>query len=192
MLHDKRLLDVLGAGSLAVIPTDTVYGLVARAQDQVAITKLYRLKKREGKPGTIIAASIEQLVNLGIKRRYLTAVKHLWPGAISIVVPSELALDYLDLGTGTLAVRVTADTKLVGLLQKTGPLLSSSANSPGLPPARNITEAKGYFKGSVDYYVDGGDLGGRQPSTVIRMVDDVIEILRPGAVKINQHGEITR
>ncbi len=51
---------------MGVLPTDTVYGLVARRLDQAAATRLYRLKKREQKPGTVIAASIDQLVELGI------------------------------------------------------------------------------------------------------------------------------
>ncbi len=191
-LQDSRLVGSLLGGGLAVLPTDTVYGLAVRASNPVAVSGLYRLKQRQAKPGTIITASIEQLVDVGLKRRYLTAVEHLWPGAISVVVPSEPALAYLDLGVGTLAVRVVADASLLKLLQKTGPLLTSSANPPGQPPATSVVEAQQYFGDSVSCYVDGSDLSGRQPSTVIRIVDDAIEILRPGAVKIDEKGRIIK
>ena len=51
---------------------------------------------------------------------------------------------------------------------------------PGEPPANTVTEAKAYFGDTVDFYVDGGNLGGRMPSTLIRIVDDAIEVVRQG------------
>jgi L-threonylcarbamoyladenylate synthase len=71
-------------GGIAVIATDTVYGVVARAADPLAVARLYDLKRREGKPGTVIAASVDQLVDMGIDRQYFTAVENLWPGAVSV------------------------------------------------------------------------------------------------------------
>ncbi|GAC1499509.1 MAG: L-threonylcarbamoyladenylate synthase [Candidatus Saccharimonadales bacterium] len=177
---------LLQAGVVAVIPTDTVYGVVARASDQVAVKRLYELKNRASKPGTIIAASIEQLEQLGLKHRYLKAVEQFWPGKVSIVIPtSNPELAYLYQDKHSLAVRVTADRKLLDILTITGPLLTSSANQPGQPPAENISQAKAYFGNEVDFYIDGGDLSGHAPSTIISIVDDAIQVLRPGAVKID-------
>jgi tRNA threonylcarbamoyl adenosine modification protein (Sua5/YciO/YrdC/YwlC family) len=183
--------DVLNQpGAIAVIPTDTVYGVVARAIDQVAVKRLYELKHRHQKPGTLIAASIDQLVALGIPRRYLTAVEQYWPGAISVVIPSGLKLEYLDSGKHSLAIRIPDHIDLLKLLEQTGPLLTSSANMPGEPPANTIVEAREYFGDRVDLYQDGGDLSGHAPSTVIRIIDDAIEVLRAGAVKINESGRM--
>jgi tRNA threonylcarbamoyl adenosine modification protein (Sua5/YciO/YrdC/YwlC family) len=178
------------AGAVGVIPTDTVYGVVACAADETAVGRLYAVKSRENKPGTVIAANIDQLATLGIPRRYLKAVEQFWPGPVSVVVPSVPELAYLDAGKGTLAVRIPSDAPLAALLERTGPLLTSSANQPGEPPATTITEAKRYFGDEVDFYVDGGDLSDRRPSTVIRIIDDAVEVLREGAVKINENGEI--
>lgn len=176
-------------GSVGVIPTDTIYGLVARAADRSAVERLYALKNRDDKPGTIIAASLKQLEELGLKHRYLTAVEHLWPGALSVVIPcAEPALAYLHRGQLSLAVRIPEQPELQALLAKTGPLLTTSANHPGQTPANTIQEAQNYFGKKVDFYIDGGDLSGREPSTVVRIVDDAIEILRPGAVKIDESG----
>jgi len=177
-------------GTIGVIPTDTVYGVVASAADKAAVERLYVLKKREAKPGTLVAASIDQLVKLGIKQRYLTAVQQYWPGAVSVVIPCGEDLAYLHQGKRSLAVRIPANSELMHLLEKTGPLLTSSANQPGQPPANTVTEARNYFNDEVDFYIDGGNLSGNKPSTVIRIVDDAIEILRPGAVNINENGEI--
>ncbi len=185
-IKDKRLAVILGNGSIGVLPTDTLYGLVCVASDVRAVSRLYKMKYREKKPGTIVASSIEQLVHLGMQRRYLTAVLQYWPGPISIVIPTDNpALKYLDMGVGSLALRVVADKELVTLLDQTGPLLTSSANMPGKNPANNIAEAKKYFGDSVDFYVDGGDFNDRKPSTLIKMIDDSIEVLRVGAVKID-------
>ncbi len=173
-------------GAIGVIPTDTVYGVVACASDKEATARLYALKKRDDKPGTLIAADISQLETLGLKHRYLKAVEQFWPGAVSVVIPvSDPALEYLHRGRASLAVRIPDDKKLRALLKRTGPLLTSSANQPGEPPATTAMEAKKYFGDKVDFYVDGGDLTGRQPSTIIRILDDAIEVLRPGAVKID-------
>lgn len=191
-LDDKKLVEVIRAGAVGVLPTDTVYGLVCSAADEAAAMRLYGLKTREQRPGTVIAASIDQLVELGIPARYLKPVSSYWPNPISIRVPSSKPeLYYLDYGKN-IAVRIPADDALRAFLEKTGPLLTSSANITGKPSATTIAEAKAYFDGHVDFYVDGGDLSGRQPSTVMRVVDDAVEVLREGAVKINDKGEIVK
>jgi L-threonylcarbamoyladenylate synthase len=183
---------ILEKGSVIVMPTDTVYGLVCSAKDKLAVAKLYEIKSRSSKPGTIVAASVDQLVELGIKRRYLTAVEHLWPSPISVIIPSEPEHRYLDLGSGTLAMRVTSDKKLAEILKNTGPLLTSSANLPGEQPATSIEQARRYFGSRVDEYFDGGNLSERKPSTIVRVVDDAVEVLRQGSVIINEKGEVVK
>jgi len=176
-------------GAIGVIPTDTVYGVVCRAADAAAVQRLYALKKRAAKPGTIIAATIEQLEELGMKRRYLTAVQEFWPGAVSVVISCGPELAALHQGKLSLAVRLPAPAALRALLAQTGPLLTSSANQPGAPVSTTIGQAQRYFGKKVDFYVDGGDVAHHQPSTIIRVVDDAIEVLRPGAVAINDNEE---
>jgi len=171
------------SGAIGVLPTDTVYGIVARAEDRLAVDRLYRLKHRDHKPGTIIAADIDQLVALGIKRRYLKAVEQFWPGKVSVEIPH--AISYLNQDTGRQAFRLPADDKLHALLISTGPLLTSSANPPGKVVANTIKEARDYFGDQVDFYQDGGDLSNNLPSTIIRVIDDAVEVIREGAVKID-------
>jgi len=178
-------IKLLMGGSVGVLPTDTVYGLVCAAHDALAVKRLYALKNRIAKLGTLIAADIDQVVELGFKRRYLTAVEQFWPGPVSVIVPfSDPALQYLHQGISSIPVRIPGGKELTTLLKKTGPLLTTSANLPGKKPANTIEEAKAYFGNKVDFYVDGGDLTNRQPSTIIRIVDDAIEVLRQGAGKV--------
>jgi L-threonylcarbamoyladenylate synthase len=179
------------AGGVGVVPTDTVYGLVCRAADPNAVQRLFTVKKREANPGTVLAASIQQLIDLGLKGRYVKAVERFWPNSISVVIPCGEELAYLHQGKHSLAVRIPADPELRDFLKQTGALMTTSANHPGEPTAHTITGAQEYFGETVDFYVDAGDLGERPASTIIRVVDDAVEVLRQGALHIDESGRIT-
>lgn len=190
-LNDDELVELLKNGAVGVMPTDTIYGLVCAADNEAAVRRLYDIKHRARQPGTTIAASIEQLRALGFPLRSLRAVEQLWPNALSVEMPARLVPDYLSSGELTMAVRIPRDDKLQALLAQTGPLMTTSANHPAEPTATDIAGARRYFGDNVDFYVDVGDLGIRPPSTIIRIIDDAIEIIREGAVKIDENGRIT-
>ncbi|MEJ0072893.1 MAG: L-threonylcarbamoyladenylate synthase [Candidatus Saccharibacteria bacterium] len=190
-LHDPELIALLKQGAVGVVPTDTVYGLVCRADMESAVSRLYALKHREQKPGTVIAGRLQQLIDLGLRARYLKAVEHYWPNPLSVVIPCGEDLAYLHQGRHSLAVRIPADDSIRAFLSQTGVLLTSSANLPGEPIAENLAEAQAYFGDGVDFYVDGGTVVDRPPSTVIRIIDDAIEVLREGAIHIDENGRIT-
>ena len=176
---------ILNKGGVGVLPTDTVYGLVARAVDKSAVVRMYALKHREHKPGTVIAASVEQLVELGLNEANIRAAAHLWPDSVSLVAGAGDELAYLHQGLDSLAVRVPKDAGLRAVLEQTGVLVTSSANAPGEPTSVNLDEAWAYFGDTVDFYVDGGDMSGRAPSTIVRVMDGRVEVLRQGAVRIS-------
>ena len=179
-LTDPKLVSLINSGGIGIIPTDTVYGLVTSAKNQDSVNKIHKLKERNKKKGVIIAASIEELESLGLKHRYLKAVEEYWPGPVSIEIPTSSIINNLDMGTHTVVVRIPNNEKLLEMLGKTGPLLTSSANKAGMPPFTNINDAKLIFKNSLDFYVDGGDYSNRQPSAIIRIIDDAVEVTRPG------------
>ncbi|HUS25942.1 MAG TPA: L-threonylcarbamoyladenylate synthase [Nevskiaceae bacterium] len=190
-LQDPEVVHLLNQGAVGVLPTDTVYGLVASAANHQAVAQLYRLKNREQKPGTTIAASTQQLIALGIDAATIQRVAHLWPNPISVVLPLPPEMEYLHMGLGSSPFRVVADTNVRALLEQTGPLVTSSANMPGGKPATNLAEAQGYFDNHIDFYVDAGDIGDRPPSTIVRLtLSGVLEVIRQGAVTINDKGEI--
>ena len=189
-LDNATLVSLLKNGAVGFIPTDTVYGIVAAANIEAAVANLYSLKNRVSNPGPIIASSIDQLVDIGIKRSYLNAVKQFWPNPISIEIPHNI--NYLNQGTGRQAFRIIkGDEDLIKLLEAVGPLVTSSANLPYQPPANNLDEGEKYFGESLDFYVGGGDLSDRKPSTLIRIIDDSIEVIREGAVKVSESGVVS-
>lgn len=190
-INDRRLLELLKNGAVGILPTDTVYGLVASARLPQAVNQIYEIKGRQAKPGTLLAANIAQLVELGFKRRYLKAVEDFWPNSLSIILPCP-ELEYLHLGKQSLPVRIPDDDSLLGLLEKVGPLQTTSANLPRETPATTLGEAEQYFGNKVGFYVDGGNLSGHEPSTIIEINDDAITIIRPGACKIDEKGRISK
>lgn len=181
-LADPALAGLLQGGAVGILLTDTVYGLVSSANIPEAANRVMEVKERESKPGTIIAASAQQLIDLGIQREHVKAVEQFWPGPISAVLPTKPGLDYLHLGLESLAVRVPNKPELVALLEAVGPLLTTSANRPGEPMVKSIEEAQEIFGNRLDFYVDGGRLESPLASTIIRVK---IELLRQGAITID-------
>lgn len=183
-LTDPDLIHMLQNGAVGVLPTDTLYGLVGRADNPEAVERMYALKHRERKPGTTIAANAEQLIELGIDRNLVVQAARYWPAPLSIIFPLNESLYHVHQGVAESPFRVVADEHLRMLLQQTGPLMTSSANMPGEPPAHDLREAQAYFGDHVDFYVDAGEMGKRQPSTIARITDKGLVVLRQGAAKI--------
>lgn len=184
-------IKLLQNGGVGVMPTDTVYGLVAQAKNSAAVERLYKLKDRERKPGTLIAASTEQLKEIGVKSSDLNKVSKWWPGALSAVL--DIDHEYLHQGLGDVAMRVVADPAIRNILTQTGPLMTSSANRPGEPGSVDIEEAINYFSDNVDFYVDGGNLSGKSPSTIVKPAPDgSIVVLRQGAVDTSASSDMVK
>lgn len=157
-----------------VMPTDTLYGLIAPVFDKPAMRRLHKLKGRpKGKPFIILINSIAQLKKFKIKltAAQKTQIKKLWPGPISIVLNRK-------------AFRLPQSPNLRKFLAKTGPLAAPSANPAGKLPARNITEAREYFGNQVSTYLTGR-VRSNQPSTLIKLSKTgQIKILRQGVAII--------
>ncbi len=183
---EKNVTDVLMSGGVGVLPTDTVYGIVARAENENAVERVYRLRKRDlRKPCIVLISSENDLQKFGVEMTSAIAeffTKYSpWPGKVSIVFPvSDAHFEYLTRGTGTIAFRMPAPTELRDLLVVTGPLIAPSANTEGDPPSPSIADARKYFGDTVDFYVDAGTLQS-ELSTVITFENGAPVVLRQGA-----------
>ena len=170
-LNDS-IVSLLINGGIGVLRTDTLYGIVARADDRVAVERVYTVKGRTPtKPPIILVASLDQLLNEydEATRRHLG---ELWPGKRSVILLAPDAPKWLVRSGDTLAYRMPADDALRSLLKRTGPLIAPSANLEGLPPAMSIHEAVTYFGEKVDFYVDGGIVADDTPSQLLRLQPD--------------------
>jgi len=170
---------VLLQGGVAVLPTDTIYGLHCLATNNAGIERIYKLKGRDAsKPFIVLISSLDDLKPFGVKLddKLTALLKDYWPGPNSIILPipdADGKLAYLHRGTKSLAFRLPAYKPLLTLLQQTGPLVSTSANPSGHPPASDIAGARAYFFNSVDFYLDAGKLT-NPPSHVYSLSDGVL------------------
>ncbi len=183
----KALSLQLLQGGVAIIPTDTIYGLVGRALNKKTVERIYRIKQRTPtKPFIILITDIRDLKKFGIvlNAPTLKRLNAWWPGAVSVILPCKSArFSYLHRGTNSLAFRMPKPVWLRNLIKKTGPLVAPSANPEGKEPAKNIREARAYFSDAVDAYSAGGTRTGK-PSTLVSFLTDEPVVLRPGAGKI--------
>lgn len=169
----KDLADRIKKGAVGVIPTDTIYGIVASALDENAVDKVYSLKLRDpDKPFIILLGSPADMEKFGVAAEAIVKANSYWPGATSLIVPVKgEQWRYLHRGTYSLAFRVPELPWLRKLLQASGAIVAPSANPEGQVPAKNINEAREYFGSEADFYLDGGDLGG-EASKIISLLGD--------------------
>ena len=180
--ENTELIQTLSAGGVVVMPTDTVYGMVAKAENPTAVNRIYTIRKRNtDKPCIILVSKISDMEKFGIKltNTQREALSKLWPGPVSIGFPCEgNDFAYLHRGTNSLAFRLPSSMELQLLLSATGPLIAPSANPEGLPVAGNINIAREYFGDLVDMYVDGGEVTATA-SKIIRLDEDGnMEVIR--------------
>lgn len=179
-LELKETIKILNKNGLAVIPTDTIYGIVTKALSIDAVERLYRVKgRRPEKPFIILISSEKDLSKFGVEisKKQEQIINNLWPGPFTIIFECDKKYLYLHRGTNTLAFRLPASKKLRDLILRTGPLVAPSANPEGKLPAKNIKEAMAYFGKDVDSYLDGGEIRG-EPSTLIDLADKSPKVIR--------------
>ena len=167
---------MLNSGGVAVIPTDTVYGLAAHPAFQDAVERLYSIKGREHeKKIALLASNSDAVENFGFPLFGTAkdlASKH-WPGALTMIIGEE-------------GFRVPDHAWTRRLLAKCGGVLRvTSANLSGGRPATDVPQALADVGLSADLVIDGGMSPGGVASTVVRVrPDGGVEVLRKGAIDI--------
>jgi L-threonylcarbamoyladenylate synthase len=158
---NQEAVGVIKSGGIVVMPTDTIYGILASALNEGAMTKLYRLRRHDtNKPFIILIGEVDDLkkFNITLTSAQKEQLEKLWPGPVSIII-------------GHQAFRLPASLELREFLKATGPIAAPSANLPNQPPATTAAEALTYFGNEVDLYVDGGKVVGN-PSTLVSLSED--------------------
>ena len=176
---------VLLAGGVAVIPTDTVYGLAAHPAFPAAVERLYTIKGREAKkPIALLASDAEAVERFGfpLAGRARELVRF-WPGALTLVIAPQPAPTQTPLSEG---FRVPDHDWTRRLLAKCGGLLRvTSANLSGRRAATDAPQALADVGLSADIVVDDGVSPGGVPSTVVRVdPSGEVTVLRQGGVDV--------
>ena len=174
----------LAEGRILAIPTESSYGLAVDPRSASGVEAIYRLKERErGKPLPVVAASLDQALDLGIEpNEAIQMAEAHWPAPLTVVAPLHAGLAIpAAAGGDTLAVRVPDHDRLRALLQALGhPLTATSANRSGEPPACDLADLESIFAGVGALVVGGERTPGGLASTVVSWSSAGLRVLRRG------------
>ncbi len=194
-LEDGRALEqaiaILQRGGVIAFPTDTVYGIGASLQHPAALQRIYDLKGRHpDKPLPILisrAAVIDDL-RPDVDERLIEQAHQFWPGALTVVLP---AADHLPSEVkapdNTIGVRLPNHSIPLTIAEHAGgAIAATSANLSGQSPAIAAAEIRETVGSALDLVLDGGFAPQENPSTVIRVVDGEIVVLREGVITASE------
>ncbi|MCF7870512.1 MAG: threonylcarbamoyl-AMP synthase [Candidatus Omnitrophica bacterium] len=183
----EKAANMLSQGKIVAIPTETVYGLAARADKKTAVDKLYSLKGRAlDKPFSIALADSGQAVSqyfLTLNPFGYRLIEKFWPGPLTVI--------YYRRPEGKIGVRIPANFVARNILKqlKTAVYLPS-ANRSGEKEAVSADEVEEAFKEKIDLIIDGGQSRYKKSSTVIDLTYKPFKILREGVVSERQIASI--
>lgn len=179
------------AGRLAIVPTDTVYGLVATPYREAPVRRLYRAKRRqEIQPTALVAVDLDLLFECvpELRGRSGTIARALLPGPYTLVLPNPARRYRWLTGSNPDAIGIRVP-ELEGpgrdVLAGVGAYVATSANLPGEPDPSRLDEVPEELKEAADAVVEGGVLAGR-PSTVVDCTGEEARVLREGVVPAEQ------
>lgn len=180
---------ILNAGGIIATPTETVYGLAARASDAVAVARIYEAKGRPSFNPLIVhvadAAAASALVYVSPLAAKLMAA--FWPGPLTLVLPKHADTGVAGLvsaGLETLAVRCPAHPVMQALIAVCGPLAAPSANASGRISSTSAAHVATTLDGLVPLILDGGGCAAGLESTIVAVTSEGWRLLRPGAVAV--------
>ena len=183
----EAAVTAIRAGEMAVLPTDTVYGLCAAPDRAEAVRKLYRLKGREGgQPTALVAADFERLLESvpELRGRSEVLARALLPGPLTLILSNPAARFPWLTGSRseTIGVRIPELTG-VGrvVLDRVGTVAATSANRPGEADPVRLEDVPPEIRQGCAAVVDGGRLPG-VPSTILDLTDPEPKVIREGAV----------
>ena len=186
-----KLCEILRAGGVAAIPTETVYGLVCLWRNHQGRERIYELKARPAqKRLQMLAPSVEAAVAAGLQAdsRLERIAKAFWPGALTVVAKASGEYDSIGL-------RIPAHPFVLALLEALGePLAATSANLSGQPAGLTAEEAIRGLTALPDALVDGGSVRttGGTASTVVSLLGETPALLREGPISLEVIAKVSR
>jgi len=184
-----RVAEEVLRGGVVAFPTDTIYGLACSLFDAQAVEMLGRLKRRDP-THAFISLIPEPLQAWGLAAEVSLVAERLidrfWPGPLSLIFRASPLVPVRVLGRGgTVALRCPRDTLCQRILERIGgPVVSSSANLSGQPPAETAQDVVTIFGNQLDVVLDGGPRRARAPSTLVDVSGERPQLLRRGAVDV--------
>lgn len=184
-LLESSIKRTLSSGGVAVLPTDTVYGIFSLPTEKAAIERIYTLKMRpESMPLPLLISGTEQLPKVSsFQNQDLWAlVGAFWPGPLTVILPNPSpSMSLIASEQNTIAVRCPDNDLVRRIANDLGPLAATSANIHGEDTPENATEIAAMLP-NVDLIVDGGPLKDGLASTLVDLTQPVPQIIREGPI----------
>lgn len=183
----KPAAESIKHGKLVLFPTETVYGIGANALDENAVKDIFVAKGRaQDNPLIVHIANIEMLKDLAknIGEIEYKLMENFWPGPLTIVLEkTSIIPKVITGGLDTVAIRMPSSEIARKLIEYSGlPIAAPSANISGKPSGTLVEDIIEELDAKVDYIIDSGKVDIGMESTVVRVVDNVVHILRPGKI----------
>lgn len=180
-------MEALRHGGVIVFPTETFYGLGADALNPSAVEHVFSLKGRSpDSPIAVIIANRGMLNEIAaeIPPPAEKLIGEFWPGPLTLVLPAKKGLPGPLLNRdGKIGVRISSHPMATRLAKELGcPITATSANPSRAEPARTAAEARSYFSGKIEVFLDGGRLRGTKGSSVVEISGDEVKIIRDGEI----------
>ena len=187
--------EVLRAGGVVALPTDTVYGIAVDLTTAGGVERLFHVKQRPPDKGImLLLADAAQAPTIGAMTPAATALgAAFWPGGLTVIVPQRLDVALpaaLTGGASTIGLRVPDHATPRALAAAVGPLPTTSANRSGEPEGRDATEIAAQVGEAIELILDGGPAHGGPASTIVDCTGAVARILRVGAIPTERIVEI--
>lgn len=187
----EQAIEVLKAGDVIGLPTETVYGLAGNAYNTEAITKIFTVKNRPTFDPLIVHTSSIERVNEFVKEipeQAKLLAKHFMPGPLTLLLPKkEVISDLVTSGLETVAVRIPNHPLALELLRKLDfPLAAPSANPFGYISPTSAQHVDNQLGDKIKYILDGGECKVGIESSIIGFFDDEIVVLRKGGLAIEE------
>lgn len=185
----NEINDVLDKDGLIIFPTDTVYGIACNAFSEIAIKKLFLAKNRSfDKPIGVLTDSNEKInmIVKNINEKEKELIDKYLPGNLTIIFDKkEKVSNLLTANKSTIGVRIPNNEIALQILRNYKyPLATTSVNLAGKKEGTEVSDFIDEFKDKVDIIIDGGKTN-EIPSTIVRVENNEINILREGSLKIS-------
>lgn len=183
----KIICNLIRNGELVIFPTETVYGIGANALDENAVGKIFIAKGRPSDNPLIVHIADKRTINdiaQDITEMEQILIDNFMPGPFTLILKRKpIVPDIVTAGLDTVAIRMPDNIIARGIIQFSGvPVAAPSANISGKPSGTNVNDIRKELEGRVSAIVDGGETQIGIESTVVKVVDEVPVILRPGKV----------
>lgn len=183
----KSSIKMLKEGKILVVPTDTVYGICSDATNEKAVEKIFRIKNRDkNNPLNILVSSVDMAKKYtkNFNKIAETLANKFWPGALTMVFEkNDLIPKIVTANKETIGVRIPDNEVTLNIINELSlPIACPSANISGRPSGTVVEDIKSDFKDNVDIYIDCGPSKIGIESTIVKINENSVEILRQGKI----------